>query len=214
MVSEVRREVCENRAGERADAADLLGKRLGEIRLADLAHPQFHGRDRAVDLAQQLGARHVAAAELGIAIADVAVLAEHVAEEVLQIPGEMEREIAAGICDPVRNLPQAVLARVRFDLAAERLQLAYDDLGDPVFHSILPTRMATGQRPNRDCCGSPQTGASSATRRSTGSSLCCLMNACVADQVRTYPATSSRVTACSITKLGAANSANGNSMVW
>src|SRR5207237_8489736 len=156
-----------------------------QIPLADLAHAQLHRRDRVVDLAQQLGARNVAAAELGVAIAHVAIFAEHVADEVLEIAGEMEREIAARVCDSGGNLPQVVVIRVRFDLAAQRLQLARGDLGGPVFHLILPTTLATGQRANRDCCRSPHAGPSSVTRRSTGSSPWRLTKARVADQVRT-----------------------------
>src|SRR6266498_3073632 len=197
VVCEMRREVREKGSGRGADAADLFGKGAGEV-----------------GLAQQLGARHVLVAEFGIAIADIPVLAEHVAEEVLEIAGEMEREVAARIRDARTHLPEIALGGIRFDLAAQRLQLARDDDGDPLFHQILPTRMATRQRANFGCCGEPQTDASSATRPSTGSSRCCFMYARVADQVRTYPTTSSRVSCCSIANGGAANSANGKSMVW
>src|SRR6266498_5654931 len=214
VVGEMRREVREKGSGRGADAADLFGKGAGEVGLADLAHAVFDRGDGVVDLAQQLGARHVLVAEFGIAIADIPVLAEHVAEEVLEIAGEMEREVAARIRDARTHLPEIALGGIRFDLAAQRLQLARDDDGDPLFHQILPTRMATRQRANFGCCGEPQTDASSATRPSTGSSRCCFMYARVADQVRTYPTTSSRVSCCSIANGGAANSANGKSMVW
>src|SRR5439155_14435881 len=163
--------MSEERAGGGADPAYRLGVRPSEVRLADLAHAGLDRGDRVIDLTQQLGTRDVAAAELSVAIADVSVLAEHVADEILKIAGEVKGEIAAGIRDAGQNFPETLIARVRLDLAAQRLELAGDDVGDPVLHQILPIRMATGQRAKRTDCGArpPQGPASFATRVSTGS---------------------------------------------
>src|ERR1041385_4650622 len=129
--------------------------------------------------------RHVAARELGVAVAHVAVFAEHVADEILEVAGEMQGEIAAGVRDAGRNFPQVGVARVGFDLTAQRFELAGDDVGQPVFHQTLPTRMASGPSAIRCSCGAPHARLSSRSSPSTGSCWCCLMNARVADHVIT-----------------------------
>src|SRR2546430_16555434 len=81
-------EMGEERTGGGADAADRLGKGPGEAGLADLAHARLHRGDRVVDLAQHLGTRNIAAAELGVAVADVSIVAEDRPDEKLRSAGE------------------------------------------------------------------------------------------------------------------------------
>src|SRR5438874_11920954 len=102
----MRREVRQKSAGSRIHAADLFRVRFGESCFADLAHPQLDRRNRVLELREELGAWYIPVGELGVAVAHRAVLAEDIADEVLEIAGEMKREVAARVGDAGGNLPE------------------------------------------------------------------------------------------------------------
>src|SRR5438034_539070 len=172
VVGEMRREVREKRSGRGVDAADLFGKGTGEVCLGDLAHAVFDRGDGVVDLAQQLGARHVLVAEFRIAIADIPVLAEHVAEEVLEITGEMEREVAARIGDARRPLPEMASGGYEFVFPPSAVSLRGVNNGDPFFNKILPRRWRPAQRPNSVCEGSTRRTSAQNRGRSNQCTAC------------------------------------------
>jgi len=103
MVGEMRREVREKAPVEELTAADLFGKGLAESSSLIVLIPISTARDRVVDLAQQLGARNVAAGELGVAIAARSVLAEHVAEEYWRLPARWSARLPPGFAIPAES---------------------------------------------------------------------------------------------------------------
>ena len=62
--------------------------------------------------------------ELGFAIANVDAAAQNLADEVLQVAGEVERQGASRILDPGDDAPDIGVVRIGFNLHARRAQLA------------------------------------------------------------------------------------------
>ena len=99
VVAEMRVEVNEPLSGWDCCAVDGLRKRFCQVRIRESIEGGVERASRRIDLRENLVTTYTAARELEVAIADVPSSAELRANEVLEIPAEMQREIAGGIRD-------------------------------------------------------------------------------------------------------------------
>jgi len=89
-----------------------------------------NGLFRASELGDQFRARYAALRKLGIPVAHVARSADAIADEVLEISRDVQRERGAGVRDAGRRGERAFIVRVRFDLTREGVELALEKDAD------------------------------------------------------------------------------------
>ena len=119
-LSEVVAEV-DGQVHEEVDGADTLlveEERILrlELRRFGMGKGAVEILDGSPDLGSQVVARQASRRELFLPVSLVAALAEHGADEVTEIAGEVEYERAGGVGDARRGLPRGGIVRVCFDL--------------------------------------------------------------------------------------------------
>ncbi len=122
MDCEVKQEIC------CSESAVSYRERIYRFErfLSDAIECRVQLCDRRHYLRRERVSRQIACGEFRIAVANVAAPAENRADEIAEIPGNVERKIATRICDPRRDPPYTLIFRIRGDLTLYGMQIAKD----------------------------------------------------------------------------------------
>jgi len=105
----------------------LLWVFLLKLGFGELVEGAFDDGDGFVNAGEQFGAGYIFQRKLGVAVADIAALAELSADEGPEVTGEVQAEVAGGIGDAFVYDPEVLIFAVQFHFLFQAKEVAAEE---------------------------------------------------------------------------------------